>query len=87
MVQKLHGRLIQLLKISIITNIISVAILTIVFAVFAHPIASIFTSSTAVVNITATPGIIVVGLTALGSSVNMMSGYYRQLVKLELLLS
>lgn len=78
---KLHGRLIQLLRISIITNIISVAFLTIIFALFAHPIAAIFTSNATVVNITATSGIIVVGLTALGSSVNMMSGYYQAIGK------
>lgn len=69
------------MRISIITNIISVAFLTIIFALFAHPIAAIFTSNATVVNITATSGIIVVGLTALGSSVNMMSGYYQAIGK------
>lgn len=77
----LHDRLAQLLKISVITNTITVAIITLLFAVFAHPIASVFTTSIPVLNITATSGIIVVSLTALGSNVNMISGYYQAIGK------
>lgn len=74
---KLNSRLSQLLKVSLISNIVSVAALTAIFAAFARPITSIFTTNSLVVNITATSGIVVVGLTALGSSINMMSGYYQ----------
>jgi Na+-driven multidrug efflux pump len=73
---KLTERLSQLLKISILSNIVVVAILTVIFAIFARPITSIFTTSSKIVNITASSGLTVVGLTALGSNVNMMSGYY-----------
>lgn len=78
---KLNSRLAQLLKISLLSNTISVGVLTIVFAVFARQITSIFTSSATIVNLTASSGLIVVGLTAFGSAVNMMSGYYEAIGK------
>lgn len=78
---KLPNRLAQLLKISIIVNTIVVAAITVIFALFAHSIAAVFTTSVPVINITSTSGIIVVGLTAIGSNVNMLSGYYQAIGK------
>lgn len=78
---KLNSRLAQLLKISVLSNTISVGVLTIIFAVFARQITSIFTSSATIVNLTVSSGLIVVGLTAFGSAVNMMSGYYEAIGK------
>lgn len=81
---KLFDRVNQLIKISVRTNIIFVLLLTIIYIIFAQPITEFFVGNNpALIKIASHAGICLVCLTALGSTSNMMSGYYQAIEKVK----
>ncbi|BDR56919.1 MATE family efflux transporter [Xylocopilactobacillus apis] len=82
---KLFDRVRQLLNISILSNIVVIAAITLLYAVFSRPLVTIFAGSdTQLMKMTMSTSIIMVGFTALGSTVNILSGYYQAINKIKI---
>ncbi|BDR58087.1 MATE family efflux transporter [Xylocopilactobacillus apicola] len=82
---KLYDRNRQLLNISIISNVVIIALITLLYAVFARPLISIFArTDQKLIDTTLSVSLIMVGCTALGSTVNILAGYYQAINKIKI---
>lgn len=82
---KLQDRVRGLLNVGMITNIVVIAGITLLFAIFAHPIIAFFAGGNAMLTkVTISAAVTMVCLTALGSTSNVLSGYYQAINKVKI---
>ena len=85
--ERLFGRLRSLMNSSVLVNLVSVGVLTVIFEVLAGPIITLFAGGDAELIAIATPAVrIVISCACLGSCISILSSYYEAITKLTLAL-